>query len=185
MEKFGDLDILVGEKLGRLMYNLDDKSKKIIWHLFRNRHARITNLTEAIEESSDSNTLVRIRDVINQLSNKILGSPILCFEEGKVDFYTGNKILFSWWLNEEVVPVETYETNFDVFDEKDKIRMVFELKGVAEEEIKLFVKGNILNLKTNKLERSFPLLYSVNKNPEKTFRNGVLEVNLRKINYEK
>ncbi len=180
-----DLDVLIGEKLSRLMYNLDSKSKQIVWHLVRNRHARISELTSLIGEPSDSSTLIRIRNTINAASNKILGLPILCFEEGKADFYTGNKVLFSWWLNEEAFPLEAYQTNFDVFDEDDKIRMVFELNGAREEEINVSVNNNILNLETSQISKNFPLFYSVNKNPEKSFKNGVLEISLKKLNYEK
>ena len=81
--------------------------------------------------------------------------------------------------------VETREPLVDVFDEKDSIRVIAELPGVQENEIKLEVKGDILNLETigeKKYAKEILLPVKVNAaSKETSFKNGILEVKFKKL----
>jgi len=49
------------------------------------------------------------------------------FEESKIDRASGEKVLFSWWINDEVLVLTN---NVDLFDEKDRIVIVADLPGL-------------------------------------------------------
>lgn len=106
---------------------LDEKSKKILWHLYKNRHANIDELACLIDAKNHAEVLIKIREVINPTSQRILGKPILKFEESKIDNVTGEKIPFSWWLAEEVQIIRG--GLIDVFDERDGIVIVADLQS--------------------------------------------------------
>ena len=81
---------------------------------------------------------------------------------------------------------ETREPIVDVFDEKDQVLVVAELPGVSENSIKLDIKGDILSLEADDEKRNFSkeILLPAKidfENREKTFKNGVLEVKMKKI----
>ncbi len=80
---------------------------------------------------------------------------------------------------------ETREPIVDVFDEKDSIGVIAELPGVGENEIKLEVRGDILNLETagdKKYAKEILLPAKVNgASKEMSFKNGILEVKFKKI----
>ena len=72
----------------------------------------------------------------------------------------------------------------DLFDEGQEILIVFELPGVAEEEIQTEVQGDILSLQTTgqrkyAKELLLPCLVQADS-LRKTYRNGMLEVRLTK-----
>ena len=80
--------------------------------------------------------------------------------------------------------VETREPIVDVFDEKDFIRVITELPGVEEKEIKLETKGDILNIETTgekKYAKEILLPAKVDgASKEMSFKNGILEVKFKK-----
>ena len=80
---------------------------------------------------------------------------------------------------------EEREPIVDVFDEKDHILIVVELPGVSEESIKLELKGDILILEAGDEKRKYykEILLSAKvdfENKEKSFKNGILEIKLKK-----
>jgi len=80
---------------------------------------------------------------------------------------------------------EEREPIVDVFDEKDHILVIAELPGVNEEDIKTEIKGDILNISTQKEERKYKkeiLLPSmVEAEPTSSiYKNGILELKLKK-----
>ncbi|MEK7211989.1 MAG: Hsp20/alpha crystallin family protein, partial [Patescibacteria group bacterium] len=80
--------------------------------------------------------------------------------------------------------METREPLVDVFDEQDSIMVIAELPGVQENEIKLEVKGDVLNLETTgekKYAKEVLLPAKVNNaSQEMSFKNGILEVKFKK-----
>jgi len=181
-----DLGVLECEKgdLDRFMGSLDEKSKAMFWHFFRNRHAGIRELAELINASTDMDVLTRVKEVINPKADEILGKEILKFEEVKIDKFTGKKIAFSWWLTEDLLLEKTGEI-VDIFDEKDRLILVTELSGVKEEGIKVEVKNDMLTISgdtdNDKYQRKIPLFYTVRGDVETKYKNGVLEVRLKKL----
>ena len=73
----------------------------------------------------------------------------------------------------------------DVFDEEDHIIVIAELPGVSENEIKIEVVGDILNLTASDKDRKYAkeilLPRKVNPDSVKTsYNNGILEITLEK-----
>jgi HSP20 family protein len=80
---------------------------------------------------------------------------------------------------------EIREPMVDIFDEKAHILVIAELPGVAEDEIKIEVAGDILNLsasgKARKYAKEILLPSKVKASPVKTsFKNGILEITLER-----
>lgn len=80
--------------------------------------------------------------------------------------------------------METREPLVDVFDEGDEIRVIAELPGIQETDIKLGLKGDILNLETSgerKYAKEILLPAKVDFESRKTnFKNGIMEVRFKK-----
>lgn len=84
---------------------------------------------------------------------------------------------------------EVREPIVDVFDEKDQLLVVAELPGVAESDINLEVKGDILTLCGERGEKKYSkevLLPSKvdEKTLSSTYKNGILEIRIKKISGE-
>jgi len=80
---------------------------------------------------------------------------------------------------------EVREPIVDVFDEKDHILVIAELPGVSEDEIKIEVAGDILNLTASDRDRKYAkeilLPSKVKASSLKTsFKNGILDITLEK-----
>jgi len=79
---------------------------------------------------------------------------------------------------------EVREPIVDVFDEGDQIRVLAEMPGVDETDIKHEVKGDILTISTEddrKYEKEILLPASVKEEGAKvTYKNGILEIRLIK-----
>lgn len=166
------------EKLDRLMASVDAKSQLMVEYFLRNRYAGIRKLADLIYADSDMEVLMRVREVINPKAHEILGFPLLNFERSKIDPLSGAKIVFSWWVAEELSEFGGDDEILDVFHEKDRIRVVTclppHLHDVAVE-----VKRDSLILSGEDYHREVPLLYSVGEELEKTWNNGILEVRLK------
>jgi len=80
---------------------------------------------------------------------------------------------------------EVREPMIDIFDEEDHISVIAELPGVSEDEIKVEVAGDILNLTASDRDRKYAkeilLPSKVKPDSVKTsYRNGVLEITMEK-----
>jgi len=109
-----------------LMNRWDDKSKAILWHLYQRRHANIVELSEAVR-ASHYEVLSRLEEVIIPESRRILGEPIVKFEQSRMDITSGEKICFSWWIEDES-PVSS--NNVELFHEGEKILIIAGLPDV-------------------------------------------------------
>jgi hypothetical protein len=168
------------EKMSSLMKALDEKCRQIITCLLRERHAGIRKLADLIYASSDMEVLIRIREVINQKAREILGKPIITFERSKIDPLTGEKIVFSWWLKEELMDGVCDNGLLDIIDEENFLRVIACLPP-QEGNVKVEVREDFLVISGKEYCREVPLFYPVEKMVEKTINNGILEVKLNKI----
>lgn len=150
MEKRGTKDKEKG--VSELAETLDEKSRDILIFLYRNRYANIQELSDLIGAKNHSEVLSRLKEVINPTSEKILGRPIVKFEKVKIDPGSGEKILFSWWLTENIPIIK--KGGVDLFDEGDSLVIVADLGSI-------------------KLAKPLRIL-------KKSYKNGILEVVLKK-----
>jgi len=81
---------------------------------------------------------------------------------------------------------EEREPITDVFDEKEEVRVYAEMPGVNEEDIKLDLKGDILDILAKSGDRKYhkEILLPVKVKSEtliSSYKNGILEVKIRKF----
>ena len=165
--------------MNQVMNALDEKSVQILIYLLKERHAGIRKLADLINASSDMEVLVKIREVINPKVQETMGQPLIMFEPSKLDPLTGEKITFSWWLNEELIDNIPNGKLLDLHDEKDTLRVIASIP-LQEEDVKVEVKDNFLIIAGKKYYQEVLLTSAVEGNVKKTVNNGVLEVVLKK-----
>ena len=173
------------ETLDKIVTELDADSKGILWFLYENRHARIDTLAKLIEAPTHMDILLKIREIINPTAEKIIGYPILSFESSKVDWETGEKVTFSWWLAGQPYR-ERKEPLLDIFDEDADMVVYLELLAIKEDKLRLSVANNKLIIDADKdYHKEIPLPAVVNeKSFTKRYKNNILEVRLKKADYK-
>ncbi len=167
------------ERVEALSKGVDEKSKQIVTYLARERHARIKELTDLICASSDMEVLMRIREIINPKAQEITGKPAIKFERSKIDPLTGEKIVFNWWINEELTD-SAHDDFVDVMDEKSILRIVVALSP-QEKNAEVKVNGSLLVISGKEYYKEVPLFCNVEKKADVTLNNGVLEIKLSKV----
>jgi len=85
----------------------------------------------------------------------------------------------------KVKPIEEGEPIVDIFEEEDKVTVMAELPGVTEKDIDWDVEGDTLTIKAETSDRKYYKEIVLprpveKKGAESTYRNGILEVKLRK-----
>ena len=170
--------------LNKIVTELDVDSKGILLFLYENRHARIDTLAKLIKAPTHMDILLKIREIINPTAEKIIGYPILSFESSKVDWETGEKVTFSWWLAGQPHK-ERKEPLLDIFDEDADLIVYLELLGIKEDKLRLSVTNNKLIIDADKdYHKEIPLPAVVNaKSFTKRYKNNILEVRLKKADY--
>jgi len=149
----GNAVSLTEKVLSQLLEVLDKKSRAILWHLWWHRHAEISELRDIIDAPGDFEVLHRLKEVINGKAEKLWGKPIVGFEQSKTDPLSGEKVLFSWWLLDELnIPLAGGDKPLvDVFNERDSVTVIAELPTSVEP-----------------------------THPDIQFKNGILKVKLKK-----
>jgi len=87
--------------IDEIAQQVDVQSARMLWYLWRHRHANLDELRKISRETSHMKVLIRIREMINPAATRLLGKPIMVFERSAMDYGTGAHIFHSWWLNEE------------------------------------------------------------------------------------
>jgi hypothetical protein len=97
-----------------LFGDLDERSSSILRILYDHRYATLDELS-VFSGLTHYDVLHRLRDIIIPLSVKRRGRPIAVFRESATDLVTGRQIIFSWWLNDDLLnkadEVEVAETD--------------------------------------------------------------------------
>ena len=172
------------ETINDVVEELDPVSQEILWYLWQKGHGTIDELAELVSALTHMDVLLRIRDVINPAAEKIVGNPILSFERSKIDFETGEKILFSWWLIGR--QQRKKELFLDIFDEEDHVDIIMELPGVQEKDVLLKIEKDKLAVTADTLDKKYDEKISLpaEVNPEqftKKYNNSILEIKLEKV----
>jgi len=142
---FLKVDLKAIEKISA---QLDSDSQDILWYLWERRYAKIDQLAELIDAPNHMHVLLKIRETINPIAEKVIGCPVLLFERSKVDPETGEAVLFSWWLIGQ--PEERTPTNdrlLDIFDEGSHIQIIIEVRGVKRSDVRLEVSRDELTVR--------------------------------------
>lgn len=139
--------------LHRIMGVVDEKSRQILWYLWWSRHAEIGELAELTGSVTDMEVLSRIKQVINPAAQDICGREILRFESSRIDPTTGEKVLFSWWLDGVHLLGQRAEPAADVFEENDHIAIIAQLPAPVElaREGQVECRDGVLMLRVEKL----------------------------------
>jgi HSP20 family molecular chaperone IbpA len=169
----------MSENLDQLMSVVDEKSRRIVEYFLSGRQAGIRKLSNLICASSDMEVLIKIRNVINPKAREILGTPLVTFERSKIDLLTGEKISFSWWLNEELIERMPIEQLLDVLYEKNTVRVVVALPS-DDKDVEVQVNGKSIIISGKEYHQEVRLFCSVEKEVTKLVNNRVLEIKLRK-----
>jgi HSP20 family molecular chaperone IbpA len=168
------------QKIDSLVRVLDEKSRQIITYLLRERHAGIRELSNLIGASSDMEVLMKIKEVINPKAQEIISKPAIMFERSKIDSLTGEKIVFNWWMTEELANSTHNDELVDVMDEKNLLRVIASLPP-QEENVDVKVEDSLLIISGKEYYKEVHLLCPVEKKAGKIINNGVLEVKLNKM----
>jgi len=167
------------EKLNQLISTLDKESKTLLSYMYKKQHANIRELSDVIAAKSDSYTLMKINEVINPAAGEIIGKKILRFKDNNIDFTSGEKVLFSWWLDKNLAFNEKMEM-IDVFDEETIIRVVAELPEGNGSVPEVCLRESVLELSAGKYDKLIPLPVPAREIASKSYKNNVLEVKLLK-----
>lgn len=184
-KKLSELILIDERAVDKVARQLDLPSSEILWYMWEHRHAPIDELAQLVDAPSHMDILLKIRGIINPVAERVIGSPILSFEQSRVDPETGEKVLFSWWLVGRKYEERREEALVDVFDEGNHLTVIMELSGVQEEDIRLRLEGGKLIVSVDSPSKEFyeevTLPAMVNGDGfTKRFNNNILEVRLEK-----
>jgi len=139
--------------LGKILDVVDEKSRQILWYLWWRRHAEIGELAQLTGAESDMDIISRIKGVINAAAQDVLGKEIVRFKSSRIDPLTGEKVLFSWWLEEGSLLGRRTEPLVDVFEENNHIAIIAQLPAPLElaGEAQVECRDGVLRIKVEKL----------------------------------
>lgn len=179
---FEQLNLLERQRrMDLFMEGLDERSSRIVQYLTMRRHAGIRELADLIEAPSDMDVLIRLREVINPRAEEIYGEPLISFERCKIDPLTGERVLFSWWLSESLIEgLSPNDVLLDVFDEGNHLTVVAHLPSKDGKDVEVRMEDDFLIISAEGYNEEVPLLIPVEGIAEETYKNGVLEVRLKK-----
>jgi len=173
------------EEIDKVAEKLDSESRKILLFIWQNRHAAINELASLYDAPNHMDVLRRIRGIINLAGERVIGFPVLTFERSKTDEFTGEKVMFSWWIIGDDRSKKKEETLLDIFDEGDHLNIIMELKSAREDDILVGVDEDKLTVSCKTPEVDY---YEEIALPSKVdregitrkYHNNVLEIKLQK-----
>lgn len=176
------------DTMERIAAQLDPDSHDTLWYLWENRHARIDQLAELIDAPNHMHVLLKIRETINPVAEKMVGCPILSFERSKVDPETGEAVLFSWWLmGEREKRVQSEDQLLDIFDEGSHVQVIMEVKEREASDLRLEVERDQLTVRSERTGSIWKEIIHLpaevkSNNPQMHLRNNLLQIKLWKSN---
>ena len=102
----GEPVIVREDQVEELAATLSPAGARILWHLWQRRHADIKELARVADSRSHMEVLTLLREGINGAAERLLGHPVLVFEERALDRVSGRVVCFQWWLERADEPGE-------------------------------------------------------------------------------
>lgn len=174
------------DTLQRVMNELDPDSEAIVSYLWENKHANIDELSSLYGAPNHMHVLFKIREVINPISERVLGYSILNFDRSRRDPESGKTIPFSWWIANRAEREAGRENAYlDIFDEGGCLNIIMELPGVKDDDIVLELGTKKITISASSIEKKYheeidlPAEIDVSE-VSKSFNNNVLTMKLRK-----
>jgi len=173
------------ETIDRIAEELDSDSRAILTYLRQNKHARIEELAELINAPTHMDVLLKIKEYINPIAEKVIGNAILSFENARFEPETGEKVLFNWWILGRREKVEHNGAFFDVFEEGPYLSIIMELPGVKAEDLLLETENRKLKVSASSVCKTFHQEIDLpadveNRDVRSRVNNNVLEIRLKK-----
>jgi HSP20 family molecular chaperone IbpA len=160
---------------------------RVLWHLWRERHADIEALAALIDAPTHMDVLTLVREGINPLACRVLGGPALAFRERAFDPDTGRTIGFQWWMDRVEVPVaaDSIAPLVEIHDEGDALLVVATVPRDCGHAPRVAMRAGQLVLAEkgadDAWEVAVPLPCKVLARPTGvTYANGVLSLRLAK-----
>lgn len=132
--------LLREDQVQELAAAVGPQGARVLWHLWRQRHAGIEELADLIDARSHMDVLTLIREGINEPARHLLGGPALSFKECALDRSSGHSVCFHWWLERaddtgDPVPEapELPEPLVEIHDEGEALLVVVSLPGCGTE----------------------------------------------------
>jgi len=171
----------------KISAQLDSDSQDILWYLWERRYSKINQLAELVDAPSHMHVLLKIRETINPIAEKLIGCPVLIFERSKVDPETGEAVLFSWWLaGQPDEPARNEEKLLDIFDEGSHIQVIIEVRGIKSSDVSLEVSGNELTVRLENADSAWKEMIHLPaevdaSNYQMHLKNNLLDIRLNKV----
>jgi len=130
----------------------------------------------------------RLKKIDEEVERKLREAPLKKTEEGKFKirgrFEARHLAPDRPSMRKEVSPPMPKERPVDIFDEKNHIKIIAEIPGVEEKDIKINLEKNKLSLSVDISDRKYYQEIKLPCSPkgalEKTYKNGILEVKINK-----
>jgi HSP20 family molecular chaperone IbpA len=126
------------------------------------------------------------REIKNRLKKGYSGKPKVSFSysvrtlvpsrEGEIEIKRVRKPLIIRPREEVKEPL------IDIFDEEEYIHIIAEMPGVEEKDIKIELEKDTIKISGGRYSKELKLPCSPKNIDEKSYRNGILEIKLRKEN---
>ncbi|MCL5771430.1 MAG: Hsp20/alpha crystallin family protein [Actinobacteria bacterium] len=133
----------------------------------------------------------RLKKIDEKVERKLEEAPLKKTEEGKFKiegkFEARHLAPDKLSMRKEVSPrmPQPQERPADIFDEKDYIKVIAEIPGVEEEDIKINLEKDGLTISVDVPDHKYHQELKLPREPkgklEKFYRNGILEVKIKKI----
>ncbi|MHB8126377.1 MAG: hypothetical protein ACYDEJ_12200 [Desulfitobacteriaceae bacterium] len=153
---YKDVTCEKNDLLLRFLKGLDNRSKAIFWHLWFKRHAELAELRNVAAMKSDMDALVHIKEMLNPRAQDFLGRAILVFHRSKFDPQTGEKVLFNWWLDFDIVSARERKNQIiDLFQDDKSVMMVAEVPQILVDSAEINYRNGILTLRLQQANPEF------------------------------
>lgn len=135
------------DRLLRFLDGLDRRSKAMFWHLWFNKRAELSELRDVAAMESDMDTLLHIKEILNSRARDFLRKEIVVFHPSKFDLETGEKVMFNWWLELDMIYARKRKSQIiDFFQDDQTIMLVAEVPEILVESAEINYRNGILTI---------------------------------------